>query len=81
VTKILSTSLPRWSEMLAVGAHPDDESFGMGAVLAPFAQGETRITVLSFTRGEASTLHDARGARALRLEGGWSEWSAEQPRQ
>jgi LmbE family N-acetylglucosaminyl deacetylase len=47
--------------MLAVGAHPDDESFGMGAVLAAFAQAETRITVLSFTRGEASTLHDGDG--------------------
>jgi N-acetylglucosamine malate deacetylase 2 len=58
VADSLLTGLPRWGGMLAVGAHPDDESFGMGAVLAAFADAGTRIAVLSFTQGEASTLHD-----------------------
>jgi LmbE family N-acetylglucosaminyl deacetylase len=40
---------------LAVIAHPDDESFGLGAVLAAFGAG-TQVRVLCFTRGEASTL-------------------------
>jgi len=57
----LLRGLPRWSAVLAVGAHPDDESFGMGAVLAAFAHAGTSITVLSFTHGEASTLHDGDG--------------------
>jgi N-acetylglucosamine malate deacetylase 2 len=57
----LLRGLPRWSAVLAVVAHPDDESFGMGAVLAAFARAGTSITVLSFTHGEASTLHDGDG--------------------
>jgi LmbE family N-acetylglucosaminyl deacetylase len=40
-----------------VCAHPDDESFGLGAVLTAFANQGTRTSVLCFTRGEASTLH------------------------
>ncbi|NNN09453.1 MAG: PIG-L family deacetylase [Acidimicrobiaceae bacterium] len=38
-------------------AHPDDESFGLGAVLTEFASQGARTSVLCFTRGEASTLH------------------------
>jgi N-acetylglucosamine malate deacetylase 2 len=41
---------------MAVCAHPDDESFGLGALLAAYAAEGTRTTVLCFTRGEASTL-------------------------
>jgi N-acetylglucosamine malate deacetylase 2 len=51
-----ATELPRWRSLLAVGAHPDDESFGLGAILAAFAAYGTSLAVLSFTRGEASTL-------------------------
>lgn len=46
--------------MLAVVAHPDDESFGLGAVLAAFAD-TARVAVLCFTHGEASTLHGVEG--------------------
>ena len=42
--------------MLAVCAHPDDESFGLGAVLSTFAQLGIETRVLCFTHGEASTL-------------------------
>ena len=41
---------------LAVFAHPDDESFGMGAVLARLVSEGTSTRSLCFTRGEASTL-------------------------
>ncbi len=48
--------LPRVRAALAVCAHPDDESFGLGAVLAGFAQGGAALSLVCFTRGEASTL-------------------------
>lgn len=48
--------LPRSRQVLAVCAHPDDESFGLGAVLSGFTAHGTRVRVLCFTRGEASTL-------------------------
>lgn len=41
---------------LAVVAHPDDESFGLGAVLAALAASGADVRVLCLTRGEASTL-------------------------
>ena len=50
--------------MLAVVAHPDDESFALGAVLDRFARAGARTSVLCFTRGEASTLHGVEGALA-----------------
>src|SRR5579864_2630586 len=53
--------LPEVSSLLAVVAHPDDESFGLGAALASFATGGTRVEVLCFTRGEASTLGGVSG--------------------
>jgi LmbE family N-acetylglucosaminyl deacetylase len=42
--------------VLAVVAHPDDESFGLGAVLSYLAAAGATCAVLCFTRGEASTL-------------------------
>lgn len=67
----MQTTLPQWHSVLAVGAHPDDESFGMGAVLAAFVDSGSRLAVLSFTHGEASTLHgidgDLAGIRAEEL--------------
>jgi N-acetylglucosamine malate deacetylase 2 len=44
------------SSVLAVCAHPDDESFGLGAVLDRFTSNRTTVSVLCFTHGEASTL-------------------------
>jgi LmbE family N-acetylglucosaminyl deacetylase len=48
--------LPGAGCVLAVCAHPDDESFGLGAVLAAFSGQGARLRVLCFTHGEASTL-------------------------
>jgi LmbE family N-acetylglucosaminyl deacetylase len=42
--------------VLAVVAHPDDESFGLGAILDAVVAAGGRASVLCFTRGEASTL-------------------------
>jgi len=47
--------------VLAVVAHPDDESFGLGAVLDAVVRAGGQVTVLCFTHGEASTLHGAAG--------------------
>lgn len=49
-------ALPQATEVLAVCAHPDDESFGLGAVLAAFSARGTTVRVLCLTQGEASTL-------------------------
>ncbi len=42
--------------MLAVIAHPDDESFGLGAVIDALITAGAIVDVLCLTRGEASTL-------------------------
>jgi N-acetylglucosamine malate deacetylase 2 len=55
------TQLPPWRSVLAVVAHPDDESFALGAVLAAFAETGAQVSVLCLTRGEASTLHGVEG--------------------
>ena len=63
--------LPGWSSVLVVVAHPDDESFGLGALVDGFAGGGAAVHVLCFTRGEASTLNenaaDLRVAREAEL--------------
>lgn len=41
---------------LVVVAHPDDESFGLGAVLSVLAREGTEVRTVCFTHGEASTL-------------------------
>lgn len=39
--------------MLAVFAHPDDESFGAGGTLAKYAHQDVQVVLLCVTRGEA----------------------------
>ncbi|MFG2029367.1 PIG-L family deacetylase [Streptomyces sp. NPDC048825] len=57
--------------VLAVVAHPDDESFRLGGLLALLSARGVPTTVLCFTHGEASTLHagpgDLRTVRADEL--------------
>ena len=48
--------LPAWKSVLAVVAHPDDESFGLGAILDTFVRQGAAVSVLCLTKGEASTL-------------------------
>ncbi len=64
---VAGLELPRLARVLAVCAHPDDESFGLGAVLAALAKAGTSSSVLCFTHGEASTLgQDAGDLRQVR---------------
>ncbi len=53
-------------ELLAVLAHPDDESFGLGGVLATLAASGRRVRVLCLTHGEASTLGPAEDLGRIR---------------
>jgi N-acetyl-1-D-myo-inositol-2-amino-2-deoxy-alpha-D-glucopyranoside deacetylase len=57
-------AMPR--SVLAVFAHPDDESFCAGGLLALLARTGTRVQVLCLTRGEAGSAHPSllEGARA-----------------
>lgn len=50
------TELPDWRRVLAVVAHPDDESFGLGAVVDAFSARGSEVSVLCLTEGEASTI-------------------------
>ncbi|AXH96725.1 PIG-L deacetylase family protein [Ornithinimicrobium avium] len=64
-------TLPSWQRVLAVVAHPDDESFGLGALIDAFARAGAAVDVLCLTRGEASTLGaapDLATVRAAELE-------------
>lgn len=49
--------LPCFRRVVAVCAHPDDESFGLGAIISTFVEQDTVVEVLCLTHGEASTLH------------------------
>ena len=51
-----SAGLPSSRYVLAVCAHPDDESFGLRAAIARFCELVSDAPVLRFTHGEASTL-------------------------
>ncbi len=50
--------LPSWPRVLVVVAHPDDESFGLGAVIDRLTSSGAEVRVLCYTRGEASTVNE-----------------------
>lgn len=75
---VIQEHLPFTSSVLAVCAHPDDESFGLGAALSSWVDQGTRVSVLSFTHGEASTLGTNRGnLHQLRLATAADEFGVE----
>ena len=60
---------PSPGSLLTVCAHPDDESFGLGAVVTAFTGAGADVAGLCLTHGEASTLHGVAGdLRDLRRE-------------
>ena len=69
--------LPAWRRVLVVVAHPDDESFGLGAVIDSFVRGGAQVRVHCLTRGEASSLgvggSDLASVRADELAGAAAE--------
>ena len=74
--------------VLALFAHPDDETFGPGATLAKLAAGGCRVNLVCATRGESGTIDRSahigrRGLGALRIEelnGACSALGIEKPR-
>src|ERR1019366_6034638 len=52
---------PVWTSVLAVIAHPDDPSSGLGAILDAFILARARVEVLCLTHGQAWTLGEAPG--------------------
>lgn len=61
---------PGARRVLAVCAHPDDESFGLGGLLASYTQARAEVALLTLTCGEASTLDadaDLAGRRGAEL--------------
>jgi N-acetylglucosamine malate deacetylase 2 len=60
---------PDWKRVLVVVAHPDDESFALGALLDRLVQDGAEVSMLCLTRGEASTLGaDADDLAAVRAD-------------
>jgi LmbE family N-acetylglucosaminyl deacetylase len=49
--------LPAWRGVLVVIAHPDDESFGLGAVIDQLTAAGAAVHIVCFTHGGASTLN------------------------
>jgi N-acetyl-1-D-myo-inositol-2-amino-2-deoxy-alpha-D-glucopyranoside deacetylase len=48
--------MDKQNSLVAVLAHPDDESFGMGGTLALYAQKGVAIHLICATRGEAGEM-------------------------
>jgi N-acetylglucosamine malate deacetylase 2 len=69
--------LPRWRNVLAVVAHPDDETFGLGAVIGQMTASGTAVHLLCFTRGEASTVNQTSADLARERETELRQASAE----
>jgi LmbE family N-acetylglucosaminyl deacetylase len=49
--------LPAWAKVLVVVAHPDDETFGLGAIISQMTAAAAAVHILCYTHGEASTLN------------------------
>jgi len=56
-----ATAPPRWTSVLAVIAHPDDESFGLGAILDSFIFAGAKVQLYCLTHGQTWALEEAPG--------------------
>jgi LmbE family N-acetylglucosaminyl deacetylase len=54
------TMLPAWPRVLVVIAHPDDESFGLGAVIDQLTAAGACVHIVCYTHGGASTPNQTR---------------------
>lgn len=63
-----TTSLDRYRVVVAVCAHPDDEAFGLGAIITTLVEAGTEVKLICLTRGEGSTLGPSRNLAQRRLE-------------
>lgn len=68
----MTNVLPSHRSVLTVCAHPDDESFGLGAIIDAFEQTGSDVSALCFTHGETTTLGatgdaDMAAVRAIEL--------------
>lgn len=66
MTNTTIRDLARLGTVVAIVAHPDDESFGLGALLAALAEAGAETRVVCFTHGEASTLGTSPELGAIR---------------
>ena len=48
--------LPPYDHLAVVTAHPDDETFGLGALVSTFVASGTRVSLVCLTCGESSSL-------------------------
>src|SRR3712207_9369064 len=55
-------TIMRAPRILAVFAHPDDETFCAGGTLAMYAEQGAELMVISATRGDAGQIHDSSAA-------------------
>lgn len=50
------TELGGWTQVAAVCAHPDDETFGLGGIIAALVEAGTDVRLVCLTCGESSAL-------------------------
>ncbi len=72
----LLTQLPAWRTVLVVVAHPDDETFGLGALVDRLIGEGASVHILCFSHGEASTLNASQADLHLAREAELCEASA-----
>lgn len=55
-TKVTEAPLPAYGRVVVICAHPDDEAFGLGAIISGMVEGGAQVELVCLTRGEGSTL-------------------------
>jgi N-acetylglucosamine malate deacetylase 2 len=55
-TATTPSQVPSYGHLAVVCAHPDDETFGLGALITAFVAAGTRVDLVCLTCGESSTL-------------------------